>query len=382
MIPRSLPYATIAALCAPAMASAQDTPAAHDPVQITWRADAEVYYQLNLNRPDTKITNARGFDTRAETFSLQLASIGARLAWRSRVWTQLTLQTGLAPSTYTLAEPTLAGSAFAGPSDATLWRFVQEGYGGVALSDALSVEAGVFLSPVGIDPIPARDKWHWTSSNLGYGVPFYHTGARMSWQAAPAHALALWVVNGFNSVVDDTPGPSAMLTYAWTPADTFTLSALYYGGVERSPGDAAGAAWLHMGDVWARWQAHERLGLALHANAGVEPNALGTTWWAAGAAYARVGLTDALSLGARGDVFRERKAARGGQTAGALFWSPDWVASATTTLDWRPVEHMSLRLEHRLDRAAQPLYYQGDDPIEAPTARGQQTITLGLNTWL
>lgn len=380
MINRSLPAAAFAALCAPAMAAAQETPA--DPVQITWRADAEVYYQLNLNDPDNGITNARGFDTRADTFSIQLASLGARLAWRSRVWTQLTLQTGHAPATYTLAEPALPGSSFAGPSDATLWRFVQEGFGGVALTDALTAEAGIFLSPVGIDPIPVRDKWHWTSSNIGYGVPFYHTGARMSWQAAPAHALSLWVVNGFNSVVDDTPGPSTMLTYTWTPADTFTLSAIYYGGVERSPGDPAGDAWLHMGDVWARWQAHERLGLALHANAGVEPNDLGASWWAAGAAYARVGLTDSLFLGARGDVFREQKAERAGQVAGALFWSPDWIASATTTLDWRPVEHMSLRLEHRLDRAADPVYYQGSDPIDDPTARGQQTITLGLNTWL
>jgi hypothetical protein len=64
-----------------------------------------------------------------------------------------------------------------------------------------------------------------------------------------------------------------------------------------------------------------------------------------------------------------------------------WVASATATLDYRPQERASFRLEWRRDAAGGDLFFGGKiagDGLTTPfvpNRRSQSTVTLGATTW-
>jgi hypothetical protein len=254
----------------------------------------------------------------------------------------------------------------------------------------LLVEAGVFLSPIGPEGMAIKDQWNWSRSNLFFGLPFYHTGLRLSYPTSERVTLTLAGFNGWNSLGDNNEEKSVMLQVAYTVTDRITFNALYFGGVERAHGDPTRAGgsvpWRSVFDTYLQVQARPWLSLQVHANAGFEPGALGTAWWVAGAVYARARLRPWLYLAARGDVFHETAAQQGGQTSGSIFWPGRWVASGTATLDARPHANVSLRLEYRHDEAEAEMYFRGavgTDPSGAfvPNARTQDTLTAGITAW-
>ena len=70
-----------------------------------------------------------------------------------------------------------------------------------------------------------------------------------------------------------------------------------------------------------------------------------------------------------------------------IFWPTDWVASGTATLEYRPADNLSLRLEYRHDHAADDVYFGGAVELDAeltpvPDRRAQDTVTAGITAWL
>ena len=57
------------------------------------------------------------------------------------------------------------------------------------------------------------------------------------------------------------------------------------------------------------------------------------------------------------------------------------------TADFRPATNLSVRLEYRDDRASGPMYFRGQVTTDVatgndiPTAKSQQTMTLGAVAW-
>jgi hypothetical protein len=140
-------------------------------------------------------------------------------------------------------------------------------------------------------------------------------------------------------------------------------------------------------DAYARVEATDRLAFVVHGDAGSEGNELGTSWWVAGALYARFKATDWLYLAARGERFHEKVASKGGVAAGSLFWPSDWVSSGTATFDLQPCAGLSIRLEYCHDRAEGPTYFRGGvegDGGQTPfgaNAHAQDALTLGATAW-
>jgi K+-transporting ATPase ATPase A chain len=381
--PRTLSAAVALGLSAgPRSAGAEEPPA-----PFTLGGYVEAYYQWNFRRPAPGITHYRGFDNRHNSFTLSNVALDA--SWeRERLLGRLALQVGHTPATYYAAEPDRPGAEGTSRSDADLWRYVQQAYVGYKadVGEGLEVTGGLFLSPIGPETIPVKDSWNWSRSNLFFGLPFYHTGVRATQALTRRWAATLAVYNGWNSVVDNNPEKSLspQLTYS---DEKVSLSVLYFGGVERPEKAPEGRAFRHLFDAHVTWQATERLALLLHGDTGFERNRLGTSWWAAGALYARVRVVDRLFAVLRGDLFREAAARSARGEAAPLFWPVPWVSSGTVTLDVRPHERASLRLEYRHDQAAGPMYFgrrtEGDGVEKpfVPSHRSQDTVTLGATTW-
>lgn len=122
-------------------------------------------------------------------------------------------------------------------------------------------------------------------------------------------------------------------------------------------------------------------------NAGVEPNVFGVSRWLAGALYGRAKLDDTLFLALRGDAFVERRAQNSTGQAAAIFWPAPWVASGTATLEFRPHERVSFRLEYRYDVGGMDMFFgkqaERNEATNAylPNRTSQQTSTVGATTW-
>ena len=129
------------------------------------------------------------------------------------------------------------------------------------------------------------------------------------------------------------------------------------------------------------------MALSIEFDGGFEPNNFGTSAWAAGAVSVRFHPWKRVYLAARADYFYEWIAQSAAGTATPIFWAGSrWIASGTATVDFRPWDNFSLRLEYRHDQAEKPLYFQNQVSTDAdgnfiPNARAQDTLTLGAVAW-
>jgi hypothetical protein len=348
----------------------------------------EAYYAWNFNEPGNGITDLRGFDNRHDSFNLSNVAVDGQ--WDVEgVNGRITLQWGSTPATYYLAEtagPSLGTGV--GAQSLSLWQFIQQAYAGyrVPIGEGLNVLAGLFLSPCGAEGMNVKDNWFYSRSNLFYGFPFYHTGLRVSYPVIPEVTVVAWVINGWNTVLDDNDEKSVMLQ-ALLSTDLVSGSVMYMTGVERPEGAPEGRAWRHLIDVNATFTPIEWMALQGQLTTMVEPNDFGTSAAVAGALAARVIPVEWLAVSARGDFFWEQVPSNAMGTASAVFWPTEWVSSFTASVELRPEDHVSFRLEYRHDHAAGPSYFQGavaGDGVTAPfvrTASSQDTITLGTTGW-
>ncbi len=359
-------------------------------VSVTPTGYVEAYYAYNFNRPSNGITNYRGFDNRHNTFSLANAALGANLE-AGPIGGRVTLQVGSTPSTYYMSEPGLPGAGGASASNTELWKYLQEAYVSykAPIGRGLLLQLGLCASPIGYEVFAIKDNWNWSRSNLFFGFPYYHTGLRVTYEFTPELSSTMSLFNGWNSVVDNNEEKSVQTNVTYKVTGKVLLQALYFGGVERPKGSPEGPYWRHHLDVFGQWDATPSLSFAAQVDYGVEPNRVGAASWGAGALYARFKARPWLYLALRGDVFQERLAASGGQSSAPLFWNgARWVGSGTATLDLRPHDQISIRLEYRHDEAESPLYFKGEiagdggsrGPFMA-NAKRQDTLLLGATAW-
>jgi hypothetical protein len=347
-------------------------------------AYVETFWQWNFNRPDNGVTNYRAFDNRHNSFTLSNVAIDVQWDW-ANVLGRIALQVGHTPSTYYLAEPRSSGSSGANESSAELWKYVQQANGGYRFAlggMALAVEAGIFLSPIGPESMVVHENWHWSRSNLFFGLPFYHTGARATLALSPAWSLVVAAFNGWNSVVDNNANKSLVVQAKYAPDSSFAASALYFAGVERTPAAAEGDAFRHMLDTHVTADLLPSLAIMAELNGGYEPSRLGPAGWLAGALSLRFAPHEQLTFALRGDHLREWMPEQGGVTASPMFFPSEWVSSGTLTCGYQPSDHVSFRLEYRHDHAQAPMYFRGKVVEEEADARRQDTILLGATAWL
>lgn len=356
------------------------------PAVVVLAGYVETYYQAHFQRPSNHLTNLRGFDNRSATFTLSNAALDVK-ATRGPIGTRVVLQIGSAPSTYYLAEPALPGSGGVNASGPELWKYLQTATISAQAPGDVSIEAGLFVSPIGPEAIAIKDNWNWSRSNLFFGLPFYHAGLQVSRPLGGGVTGKLHVYNGWNSVVDNNATPSVGLSLGYASAAT-TAQLLYLGGVERARGAPEGQAVRHLVDALVQHAITGEVTIGVHGDAGVEANDLGTSAWAAGALYGKLALSDTLYLAGRADYFYERVAEDdAGTRAASIFWPTSWMSSGTLTVAYQPVDGLSVRAEYRHDQAADDAFFGGTvegDGVTTPFAFNrsmQDTATLGVTAW-
>jgi len=335
---------------------------------ITVGAFVETYFGWNFNKPENGVTAYRGFDARHNSFALSNAVLDTR--WTAgAVFGRLALQNGDTPDIYYGAEAT---SDVRHILEATVaWK--------APVGEGLTLDGGIFLSPIGPETILIRDNWTWSRSTLFFGLPFYHAGFRATYPVSERWNVTAAVYNGWNNVTDTNSRKSISVQGLYTKPDKITASILYFGGVERPRGAPEGQPWRNLFDAHATVTVSPRVSIQAHADAGFEDTTFGRSSWRAGALAARLKANRWLYVAGRADILDETIPATDAGSASALFFPTTRVRSLTATLDARPADRMSVRLEFRQDSAGDPIYFKGAG--SAPSAKSQSTLTFGLTAW-
>lgn len=342
-----------------------------------WSGTAEFYYQYNLNNPSNGLTAFRYYDQAHNLLSVQNLLLDSRYRY-GRVSGHLQLQLGVYPETFYAPARSLELDL--------LWRLIQEvtlRYR-TGIGRGLGVEAGIYVAPYSIEDMAVWQNWNWSYSNIFAAAPFQMAGARVTYPVGAHGVVSGGVYNGWDQInTDETPYKTFLGAFEWEDGDNF-FTVQYSAGVERWRGAAEGARPRHTLNAYGQWQLSDRLALRGDLFAGYEPTLLGDAGFAGLALYGRYRLSSWLYTALRVDALHEVIP----EGAEYIFLeSANTVASGTVTLDARPNEHVSFKLEFRHDESDGDMFFRGDVARDmmtmswVPNARRQSTLLLGFSTW-
>ncbi len=279
---------------APAMCVAQT--AADTSLRVTFGGFIDTYYAYDFGRPptfDRSFAGGAPFTTqpaRHDEFNVNLAYAEALIAG-GRIHGRLAIQAGTSVQANYAAEPT--HGTVSGPS---LSRTIQEAYAGYRVASGLWVDAGIFYANTGMESWASKDNPTYTRSLVAeYASPYYSSGVRVNWQATPALAVRLDLVNGWQNISETNTDKGVGMRVAYAVSPGATLS--YYTFVNNETGGRL-RLFNGVGGTIARGSV-SLLGEMDYGTLG--PSSAGgarSDWWGF-TAVARRRMTQALALAAR-----------------------------------------------------------------------------------
>jgi hypothetical protein len=103
----------------------------------------------------------------------------------------------------------------------TLFRYLQEAFIGVKLSDRLTFDTGIFLSHIGTETWIGRDNATVTRSLIADYSPYYQSGGRLVYQVTPELHTELHFLRGWQNIsAPADPAVGTLVSYAPTASLT------------------------------------------------------------------------------------------------------------------------------------------------------------------
>jgi hypothetical protein len=199
-----------------------------------FRLDASYIYDFNTPKDHTLIGSSES--GRTQELQVQQLGIGGDFHYehvRGRLMTQFGM--------YSTMTPRNDASPARGQWDlANAYRYLSEAYGGYHFDHGygVNVDAGIFMSYVGLFSYYNFDNWAYQPSYVSSNTPWFFNGVRI--QTFPTDKLKLeyWIVNGWQSygMFNETPGLGMQLL--WRPNGSVSVLSNDYWGYD-TPNNAA-----------------------------------------------------------------------------------------------------------------------------------------------
>jgi len=183
------------------------------------RADVDYIYDFNHPKDDTIGGSSEVF--RAQEVQLTQLGVGGDFHYdnvRARVMTQFGM--------YSSTTPRNDASPARGQWNLdTAYRYISEAYGGYHFNvlHGINVDAGIFMSYVGLFSYYNFDNWAYQPSYVSSNTPWFFNGVRV--QIFPTEHLKIepWFVNGWQSYgrFNNRPGVGAQIL--WRPNSKFEV---------------------------------------------------------------------------------------------------------------------------------------------------------------
>jgi hypothetical protein len=190
-----------------------DSPMATKYFTPEFRADAN--YTLDYNHP---IDDSLGGSTetfRSDEWQLEQISVGGDFRINNVRGRILTMDGLFATTT-----PRNDGSVNRGQWDlAAAYRYVSEAWGGYHwdVNHGLNVDAGIFVSYIGLFSYYNFDNWTYQPSFVSSNTPWFFNGLRIQWYPTKNLKIEPWIINGWQSYARYNGKPGLGGQILWRP---------------------------------------------------------------------------------------------------------------------------------------------------------------------
>ncbi|HET9627798.1 MAG TPA: outer membrane beta-barrel protein [Kofleriaceae bacterium] len=158
------------------------------------------------------------------------------------------------------------------------YRYISEAYGGYHFGDpqrGVNVEAGLFLSFVGLWSYYNFDNWTYQPSYVSSNTPWFFNGARVQWFVTDKLKIEPWLINGWQSYARANAWPGLGGQVRYTPNGNVILIFNQYAVGTDVIGDPARHRYHTDDSIEVKWYEHadhfiSRIATTLTLDAGCE----------------------------------------------------------------------------------------------------------------
>jgi hypothetical protein len=187
----------------------------------------DTHYMEDYNQPiDHTIVGATE-SFRSGEIQVEQISVGGDFHWQNVRGRILTMDGLFATTT-----PRNDASAGVGQWDLRdAYKYVSEAYGGYHfnVNHGLNVDAGIFVSYIGLFSYYNFDNWTYQPSYVSSNTPWFFNGLRIQWFPTNKLKIEPWVINGWQSYARYNGHLGLGGQLLWEPKEWFKLVANQYG---------------------------------------------------------------------------------------------------------------------------------------------------------
>ena len=357
--------------CGASLPAIAQTPAADStaptPLKPEFYGYTGVYYAYDFNVPRTRARPPWVYsENRHNEVAINIALLGARFA-SDRVRGTFAIQTGTYPDANYAAEP-------------QVFKHIYEAYAGVRVRPRLWLDAGVFLSHIGLEGPITRDDLTPTRSIMADNSPYYEAGAKLTYDTPNGHwtAVAL-LLNGWQVIRDQNENMSTGWQIQYKPTDKLVFNSSTYAGEGYNAPDSVGRRLRYFHDFYVTYQPNKALKLAASFDIGwqqqYQREGGGYHRWHGGAVIANYHISPKTALNGRLEYFYDPHHALIPPLPQAPT-APFRTAAASLGLDYAPAPRSLIRLEAKEYRSLDQVFFRHTTPSRADLVI---TTLLGLS---
>jgi hypothetical protein len=199
------------------------------------RFDTEFMEDFNQPMDHTIVGATESF--RSGEVQIEQASVGGDFHWQN-VRGRILFMNGLFATTTPRNDASSAtGSAPGNTGGVGQWdlqnayKYVSEAYGGYHfnVNHGLNVDAGIFVSYIGLFSYYNFDNWTYQPSYVSSNTPWFFNGVRTQWFPTQKLKIEPWFINGWQSYAKFNGHPGLGGQLLWMPKEWFKLVANQYG---------------------------------------------------------------------------------------------------------------------------------------------------------
>jgi Putative beta-barrel porin-2, OmpL-like. bbp2/Carboxypeptidase regulatory-like domain len=157
----------------------------------------DTHFMTDFNQPKDHTIGGATESFRSGEFQLEQVSVGGDFHWQNVRGRILTMDGLFATTT-----PRNDASAGLGQWDVRgAYKYVSEAYGGYHfdVNHGLNVDAGIFVSYIGLFSYYNFDNWTYQPSYVSSNTPWFFNGLRVQWFPTNKLKIEPWIINGWQS---------------------------------------------------------------------------------------------------------------------------------------------------------------------------------------
>ncbi|WP_310390889.1 porin [Hymenobacter sp.] len=291
--------------------------------------------------------------------AVNIALLGARYVG-DRARGTFAIQTGTYPDANYAPEP-------------QIFKNIYEAWGGVRLAPKLWLDAGIFLSHIGLEGPISRDDLTLTRSIMADNSPYYEAGAKLTYDTGQKWLFTALAINGWQVIRDRNQNEAVGTQIQFRPTSKLLLNSSTFLGEGANRPDSLGQQFRYFHDFYLTYDPSPKWKIAAAFDTGWEERAAGRSGydtWQGAALIIRRRLWSRAGVVGRAEYFRDPAGVLAATRAGGLN-----TVGYSLGLDYNPVPRVILRGEVKQFVDQKKVYIENKTPIRT---NGAATVLLGL----